>query len=156
MLQIILFSLLAIVIGAALILYGYRIFLVLLPVFGFFAGFWVGASAMQWTLNENFLATLFSIIVGIVLGIIFAIASYVIYFAGVAVVAFAFGAMIAVGIMTFIGFEAGAVVSLVALAAGVLLAILTFQKNLQKYFIMGIMSLGGGNLVVLDLKERWG
>ena len=150
-LQIILFSLLAIVIGAALILYGYRIFLVLLPVFGFFAGFWVGASAMQWTLNENFLATLFSIIVGIVLGIIFAIASYAIYFAGVAVVAFAFGAMIAVGIMTFIGFEAGAVVSLAALAAGVLLAILTFQKNLQKYFIMGIMSLGGGNLVVLGI-----
>ena len=151
MLQIILFSLLAIVVGAALILYGYRIFLVLLPVFGFFAGFWVGASAMQWILNENFLATLFSIIVGVVLGIIFAIASYAIYFAGVAVVAFAFGAMIAVGIMTFIGFEAGAVVSLAALAAGVLLAIITFQKNLQKYFIMGIMSLGGGNLVVLGI-----
>ena len=151
MLQIILFSLLAIVIGAALILYGYRIFLVLLPVFGFFAGFWVGASAMQWTLNENFLATIFSIIVGVVLGVIFAIASYVIYFAGVAVVAFAFGAMIAVGIMTFIGFEAGIVISLVALAVGVLLVIFTFQKNLQKYFIMGIMSLGGGNLVVLGI-----
>ncbi len=151
MLQILLFSLLAIVIGAALILYGYRIFLVLLPVFGFFAGFWVGASAMQWTLNENFLATLFSIIVGVVLGIVFAIASYAIYFAGVAVVAFAFGAMVAAGIMTFIGFEAGGVVSLVALAAGILLAVITFQKNLQKYFIMGIMSLGGGNLVVLGI-----
>jgi hypothetical protein len=151
MLQIVLFSLLAIVIGAALILYGYRIFLVLLPVFGFFAGFWVGASAIQWTLNENFLATLFSIGVGVVLGIIFAIASYAIYFAGVAVVAFAFGAMIAASIMTFIGFEAGAAVSLVALAAGILLAILTFQRNLQKYFIMGIMSLGGGNLVVLGI-----
>ena len=88
MLQIILFSLLAIVIGAALILYGYRIFLVLLPVFGFFAGFWVGASAMQWTLNENFLATLFSIIVGIVLGIIFAIASFFIYFLGTDVLPF--------------------------------------------------------------------
>jgi len=151
LLQILLFSLLAIVIGAALILYGYRIFLVLLPVFGFFAGFWVGASAMQWTLNENFLATLFSIIVGVVLGIVFAIASYAIYFAGVAVVAFAFGAMVAAGIMTFIGFEAGGVVSLVALAAGILLAVITFQKNLQKYFIMGIMSLGGGNLVVLGI-----
>ena len=151
MLQILLFSLLAIVIGAALILYGYRIFLVLLPVFGFFAGFWVGASAMQWTLNENFLATLFSIVVGVVLGIVFAIASYAIFFAGVAVVAFAFGAMVAAGIMTFIGFEAGGVVSLVALAAGILLAVITFQKNLQKYFIMGIMSLGGGNLVVLGI-----
>jgi len=151
MLQIILFSLLAIVIGAALILYGYRVFLVLLPVFGFFAGFWVGASAMQWTLNEIFLATIFSIIVGVVLGVIFAIASYIIYFAGVAVVAFTFGAMIAVGIMTFIGFEAGIIISLVALAAGVLLVIVTIQKNLQKYFIMGIMSLGGGNLVVLGI-----
>jgi len=151
MLQIILFSLLTIVIGAALILYGYRVFLVLLPVFGFFAGFWVGASAMQWTLNEIFLATIFSIIVGVVLGVIFAIASYIIYFAGVAVVAFTFGAMIAVGIMTFIGFEAGIVISLVALAAGVLLVIVTIQKNLQKYFIMGIMSLGGGNLVVLGI-----
>jgi len=151
MLQIILFSVLAIVIGAAFILYGYRIFLVLLPVIGFFAGFWVGASAMQWTLNENFLATLFSIIVGIVLGLIFAIASYIIYIAGVAIVAFAFGAMIAAGIMTFIGFEAGAVVSLVALAAGILLAVFTIQKNLQKFFIMGIMSIGGGNLVVLGI-----
>ena len=151
MLQIILFSVLAIVIGAAFILYGYRIFLVLLPVIGFFAGFWVGASAMQWTLNENFLATLFSIIVGIVLGLIFAIASYMIYIAGVAIVAFAFGAMIAAGIMTFIGFEAGAVVSLVALAAGILLAVFTIQKNLQKFLIMGIMSIGGGNLVVLGI-----
>jgi hypothetical protein len=151
MLQIILFSLLAIVIGAALILYGYRIFLVLLPVFGFFAGFWVGASAMQWTLNENFLATIVSILVGVVLGIVFAIASYVIYIAGVVVVAFAFGAMIAAGIMTFIGFEPGAVVGIVALATGVILVIITIQRNLQKYFIMGIMSLGGGNLVVLGI-----
>ena len=152
MLQILLFSLLAIVIGAALILYGYRIFLVLLPVFGFFAGFWVGASAMQWTLNENFLATLFSIVVGVVLGIAeLSKFTLLIFFAGVAVVAFAFGAMVAAGIMTFIGFEAGGVVSLVALAAGILLAVITFQKNLQKYFIMGIMSLGGGNLVVLGI-----
>jgi hypothetical protein len=151
MLQIILFSVLAVVIGAALILYGYRIFLVLLPVIGFFAGFWVGASAMQFTLNENFLATIFTIVVAVVIGIIFAIASYMMYMMGVIVVAFAFAAMIAAGIMTSIGFESGFIVGAVAIAAGVGLVILTVQKNLQKYVIMAIMSTGGGSMVVLGV-----
>jgi hypothetical protein len=151
MLQIVLFSILAIVIGAALLTYGYRIFLVLLPVVGFFAGFWVGASAMQFTLNENFLATIFTILVAIVVGILFAIGSYLIYMMGVVVVAFAFAAMIAAGIMTTIGFESGFIVGIVALAAGVGMVILTVQRNLQKYIIMAIMSIGGGNLVVLGV-----
>ena len=151
MFQIILFSVLAIVIGAALILYGYRIFLVLLPVIGFFAGFWVGASAMQFTLNENFLATIFTIVVAVVVGIIFAVASYMMYMMGVIVVAFAFAAMIAAGIMTTIGVESGFIVGAVAIAAGVGLVILTVQKNLQKYVIMAIMSTGGGNMVVLGV-----
>ena len=151
MLQIILFSLLAIVIGAALITYGYRIFLVLVPVVGFFAGFWVGASAMQYTLNENFLATIFTIVVAVVIGLIFAIASYIIYMAGVVVVAFTFAAMIAAGIMTSLGFESGFTVGIVALAAGVGMVILTIQKNLQRYIIMVIMAMGGGNMVVLGI-----
>jgi len=151
MLQVIIFSVLAIAIGAALVVYGYRVFLVLLPVIGFIAGFWVGASAMQYTLNETFLASIFSIVIGLIIGLIAAFVAYLIYIAGVTVVAFTFGAMIGAGIMTSLGFESGVVVGLVALAAGVGLVILTIQKNLQKYFIMAIMSLAGGNLVVLGI-----
>jgi hypothetical protein len=151
MLQVIIFSVLAIAIGAALVLYGYRIFLVLLPVIGFIAGFWVGASAMQYALNENFLASIFSIVIGLIVGLIAAFVAYLIYIAGVTVLAFTFGAMIGAGIMSSLGFDSGLIVGLVALAAGIGLLILTIQENLQKYFIMAIMALGGGNLVVLGI-----
>ena len=45
-LSMIVFVLLAALVGVGLLLYGYRAFFVLLPVFGFFGGFWMGAESI--------------------------------------------------------------------------------------------------------------
>jgi hypothetical protein len=44
-LAVFLAALFALLLGLALCFGGYRFFLVMLPIFGFFAGFWLGAEA---------------------------------------------------------------------------------------------------------------
>ena len=46
MLSILFISLFALILGLAFCFAGYRVFLVMLPIWGFFAGFWLGAMSL--------------------------------------------------------------------------------------------------------------
>ena len=59
-------ALLAALLGAAFLLAGYRFFLVMLPIWGFFGGFWIGAYAISLILGGGFLATTTGLVVGFV------------------------------------------------------------------------------------------
>jgi hypothetical protein len=61
----------ALLLGAALCLAGYRFFLVMLPIWGFFGGFWIGAEATSLLLGGGFLATTTGLVVGLAAGICF-------------------------------------------------------------------------------------
>ncbi|MCB0039176.1 MAG: hypothetical protein KDE23_05810, partial [Caldilinea sp.] len=87
MVQMLFAALFALILGAAFCLWGYRIFLVLLPVWGFFAGFWLGAHSITLLLGEGFLATTTGWIVGFVVGILLALFSYLFYALAVAIIA---------------------------------------------------------------------
>ena len=67
---------LAIGIGLAFAFWGFRVFLVLLPIWGFFAGFLLGANGVQYIFGEAFLATATGWVVGFLLGLLFAVLSY--------------------------------------------------------------------------------
>ena len=73
---IILAALLALALGIAFCFLGIRTFLVFLPVWAFFAGFWLGARLTSFTLQEGFLSTFNGILAGFILGTIFAIVAY--------------------------------------------------------------------------------
>ena len=47
---------LTIAIGVAFCFWGFRVFLILLPIWGFFAGFLVGANGVEYILGDGFLA----------------------------------------------------------------------------------------------------
>lgn len=64
------------ILGALFLLWGYRIFLVLLPIWGFFGGFWFGAAGVSLFLGQGFLATATGWLVGFILGLIGALVSY--------------------------------------------------------------------------------
>src|SRR5690606_525350 len=67
----------------------------------------------------------------------------------VAVVAGIFGYMIGVGFMDLIGLnDLGFITFLVALAVGVVLVIVTFRFNLQKYVIIAASSIAAAPIVV--------
>jgi len=150
MLSVLLFALLAFLLGLAFCFVGYRFFLVMLPIWGFFAGLWLGAYAVTAIFGTGFLATAMGLVVGIVVGVIGAVLSYLFYAVGVAIVAGWFGAALASGIMAAIGFDPGLIVTLVAIISAIIAVGLTFLLSIQKYVIIVFTALAGASLVLLS------
>jgi len=151
MLQVIVVALFAALLGAAFCFAGYRLFLVMLPIWGFFAGFWIGAESISHLFGTGFLVTTTAWVVGFFTGLFFAILSYLFYFFGVIILAGSFGAALGSGIMAAIGFDPGLLSGLVALVTALVMIILVLLFNLQKYVITAITAIGGANALVLSV-----
>ncbi len=137
-------GLIILLIGLVFTFVGYRFFLVLLPVWGFFGGFWLGANALTMVFGDGFLATTTSWIVGIIAGLFFAVFSYLFYFLGVAIVAGIAGYALGVGFMGLFGLEGGLLVFSVGVIAALVVIVLTLVLNLQKFVVIVLTALGGG------------
>jgi len=138
----------AALIGIAALLWGYRIFLVLLPIWGFFAGLWLSVTGTTILLGESFLWTVTGLIIGVVIGLVAAVLSYLFYTIGVAIFAGAIGGMLGSAFMVILGLDPGFLTTLVTIASAVLVALLALIWNLQRYIITALTSLGGAALLV--------
>ncbi len=139
----------ALLFATALIFGGYRFFLFLLPIWGFFGGFVLGSSAIEALFNTGLFATVTGWVVGFVVGAIFALASYFFYAAAVAVAAGLLGYMLGVGIMDLFGLNGLELITfIVAIALAAVMVIVTIRFNLQKYVIIAATAIGGAALVV--------
>ena len=136
--------------GAALLFVGYRFFLVMLPIWGFFAGLWLGAYTVTAIFGTGFLSSATGLIAGIVVGVIGAVLSYLFYLVGVAIVAGAVGAALGSGIMTALGFDPGFLVTIVAIVSALVAVGLTLLLSLQKYVIIALSAIAGADLIVLS------
>ena len=131
--------------GLLLAFAGYRLFLLLLPIWGFFFGLALGADTMQALFGAGFLATVTSWVVGFVVGGIFAVLSYLFYMFAVAVIAGSLGYTITALILYAIGMNAGILLWLIAIIVAVVVIFVTFRFNLQKWVIIIATSvLGAG------------
>jgi hypothetical protein len=149
MLATITLALFAVLLGAAVCLAGYRFFLVMLPIWGFFGGLWIGAYSVSLILGTGFLATTTGLVVGFVVGIIGAVLSYLFYTVGVVIIAAAFGGAVGSGIMSAIGFDPGLLLAIVTVISALVAAGLTLLLNLQKYVLIVLTAMAGAVLVVL-------
>jgi hypothetical protein len=150
MLPTILFALLGLLLGAAFLFAGYRFFLVMLPIWGFFAGMWLGAYAVTAIFGTGFLSTATGLVVGIVVGVIGAVLSYLFYLVGVAIVAAAIGGALGSGVMTALGFDPGFLVTVIAIVSALVAVGLTLLLSLQKYVIIALSAIAGADLIVLS------
>jgi hypothetical protein len=141
----------ALLVGTAIAFGGYRWFLILLPIWGFFFGFAVGAEAMQAIFGEAFLATVTSWVVGFIVAALFAVLSYLVYGVGVALVAGSLGYGLGVGFMNLIGIDFGVLAWLVGIVAGAILLLVTFRFDLQRYVIIVTTAIGGAGIIVITL-----
>lgn len=148
--QLICTAVIALIIGVLALLAGYRLFLLLLPIWGFFAGFALGAQATVMLFGGGFLATVTSWIIGFVVALIFAVLSYLIYIVGVALLSAAFGYFLGAGIMLLF-LDPGLIVTLVGLAGAVVMAFLVLAFNIQKPVIEFITSFGGATAVLTGI-----
>jgi hypothetical protein len=133
--------------GTLLAFAGYRLFLFLLPLWGFFFGLALGAQSVQVLFGDGFLSTVTSWVVGFVVALIFALLSYVFYAFAVAIISGSLGYALAVGLLTWIGLDMNFLVWLIGIVAAVALAIVTLVFNLQKWVIIAATAILGSATV---------
>lgn len=149
-------SIVALLFGVVLAFGGYRFFLFLLPLWGFFFGFGLGAQAVQALLGQGFFGTITSWVVGFVLALVFAVLSYLFYYFGVAIIAASLGYGLGYSIMSLFGLDGGLIAFLVGVALAILLAFLTLRYNLAKYVIIIGSALAGAAIAVGTLSSGVG
>jgi hypothetical protein len=142
-------GLIALGFGLAVAFGGYKLLWVLLPIWGFFVGFALGAQTIQAIFGEALLISVTSWVVGFVVGAIFAVLSYLFYFG-------AFGYAVAVGLLTAIGLDFGILVWLIGIVAGVIVAVAVLRFNIQKYAVIVITAFGGTGIIVFTLLALFG
>ncbi len=141
-------TMIALLFGLAITFGGYRIFVALLPIWGFIFGFGLGAQTLQILFGYGFLATVTSWMVGFIVGALFAVLSYLFYIFGVALLAGSLGYILGVSIMLWIGLGPGFVTWLVGIIVSVALIVVTLMFDIQKYvIIIGTSVLGAGLLI---------
>jgi hypothetical protein len=133
--------------GLALCFWGYKFFLFLLPIWGFFFGLWLGAQTIQALFGTGAFSTVTSWVVGFIVGAVFAVLSYLFYMVAVAIIAGSLGYFAAVGILLALGLQMGFLVWLIGIVAAIALAAVTLMFNLQKWVIIIATSLMGAGII---------
>ena len=151
MLTTILLGLVLLAFGIAFCFYGFRTFVVLLPIIGFIAGFYTGAQAIQIAMDQGFLATTLSIVFGLLGGVIGAFASYVFFIIGVVLVAGFLGFAVAAAILSLFDLDPGCIAALFGLGTAGAAVWLTMRYKLVRYVLILMTAVLGANAIVLSV-----
>jgi hypothetical protein len=151
MLQTIFLSIVAAFFGSLLCFGGYRFFMVMLPVWSFFAGLWIGAAGFHILFGDGFLSAVTGITFGLILGVLLAIFCWQFYALGVAILGAIVGAWFGAGLMHALGFGPGFLTALVSLGTAFVVGVLTYVRDWQKYLVMILTSIFGANALVLAM-----
>jgi predicted flap endonuclease-1-like 5' DNA nuclease len=134
--------------GLALTFAGYKLFRILLPIWGFFFGLWLGAQSIQVLFNEGFLTTITSWVVGLIVGVIFAVLAFPFYLFAVAIIASSLGYFAAIVLLLWLGMQWGFLVWLIGIVVAIAFAAVTLIFNLQKWVIIIATAVLGTSLIV--------
>jgi hypothetical protein len=149
-------SVLGTIMGAAILLFlgslvalaGYRLFLILLPIYGFFFGLSFGAHSVQALFGDGFLSTTTSWVVGFFAGLLFAVLSYLFWVFAVALVAGSLGYALVAGFFGLFDVDLNALVWIIGVALGLVFAIGAIALSLQKAVVIVATSLLGAWSVI--------
>ena len=150
-LQVIGLAILALIAGAVFCFAGFKFFLFLLPIWGFFAGLLAGAHGFTAIFGDGFLATTAGWVVGFVIGIGFAVFSYLFYWVAVVLLGASIGYAIGYGIMDAIGFDLDLISWLIAIAVGVVFAVGTVILRAPKYLVVLLTAFGGATAMMAGI-----
>jgi Domain of unknown function (DUF4203) len=149
-------GLFAVLFGLALLFAGYRFFLLLIPFWGFFAGFAIGAAAVTALFGDQFLATITGWVAGFILGIGFAIFSYFFYIIGIAILSGSIGYAIGSTLVFPLLPNADLLALIIGLVTAIIIAGITLGFNLQRWAIILLTSIGGASTLVAGVLVIFG
>lgn len=130
---------------------GLRVFFFMLPIVGFVSGFFAGATLITGWFGDGFLSTMTGWIVGFVLGLIFAVISYLWWYVGAILAAGAAGALLASGIFAAFGVTSGIVLVSFAIVGAVLFMIAAISLALPVYIVLVNTAIIGAYMVIAGL-----
>jgi hypothetical protein len=134
---------LLLLLGSLIAFGGYRLFLILLPIYGFFFGLSFGAHSVQALFGDGFLSTTTSWVVGFFVGLLFALLSYLFWAFAVALMAGSLGYALVAGFFGLFDADLTVLVWIVGVAVGIVFAIAALALNLQKAIVIVATSLLG-------------
>jgi hypothetical protein len=144
----ILLGVLAIVAGLAMLVAGRFVLRLMLPIWGFFAGFAFGAGLIADITDERFLATALGWVLGLLFALIFAVLAYLYYYVAIVLVMAAFGFAIGSGLVVALGIDWSWVAVLVGLVVGIALGLLSMIVNMPMIVLVVVGSFAGAVGVV--------
>ncbi len=141
-------ALIAMAIGALWCFFGWRFFLLLLPLWGFLVGFSVGIEAITALFGDGTLATVTSWAVGFVLALIFAVLSWFWWYFAVAILAGSVGFALGQAAWGLIGSETGLIAFVLGLVLAVVFAVGVLALNVPRLLVIVLSGLGGSAAIL--------
>jgi len=149
--QIVFAALLQLLIGLALCFAGFRVFVLVLPIIGFFGGFVVTAQAIQELFGGGFLATVSGWVFGFVVGVFAAVIAYFFYYGAVVVLAGVFGYELVTGFLAGLGVTSGVLLFIVGLVVAVGLCVLVVLLNVPQLVVIALTALLGASMILTGI-----
>jgi hypothetical protein len=146
--QDVILGVLAVVVGLLFCFRGYLTMRVIIPIWGMFGGFVLGAAIVASSDDHGFLRTGLSWIVGAVVGIVFGLLAYLYFEVSVVVAMAAIGFSLGVSAMVAIGVSWSWLILLVGVSVGVLLAVVALAGNLPMVLLTVLTATAGASTVV--------
>jgi MFS family permease len=147
----IIIGIILVAIGAAACLAGLRLWFALLPIWGFVAGFFLGATTVTEQCGDGFLSTVTGWVVGAVVGIVFALLSYMIWYFGAILAAASVGSLLGSGLMRAFSVDNEWVLFIVAAIVAVLFALAAMMIGLPVYVVIVNTAVAGAAGVTAGL-----
>lgn len=136
-------GILALVIGGLFCFRGYLAMRLIIPVWGAFAGFALGAGLVAYLTDEGFLSTLVGWLVGLAVGVVFALIAYLYYAISVLIAMASIGFTLGASAMVALDVTWSWVVILVGVLLGALLAFLAIVADLPTALLVVLSAVAG-------------
>lgn len=136
-------GILALVIGGLFCFRGYLAMRLIIPVWGAFAGFALGAGLVAYFTDEGFLSTLVGWLVGLAVGVVFALIAYLYYAISVLIAMASIGFTLGASAMVALDVTWSWVVILVGVLLGALLAFLAIVADLPTALLVALSAIAG-------------
>jgi Domain of unknown function (DUF4203) len=152
----VLLGVLAIAIGALFCFRGYLTMRVIIPLWGAFAGFVLGAGLVANAGDEGFLRSLLGWVVGLSFALVLGLIAYMYFEVSVILAMSAIGFALGTSVMVALGVTWSWVIILVGIVAGTLLAIVALVGELPMMLLTVLTALAGASTMVAGVMLLFG
>jgi hypothetical protein len=152
----IILGILAIIAGCAMLVAGQFVLRLVIPIWGFFAGFALGAGVTADLGSGHFAGTVLGWLLGLVVGVVFAVLAYLYYYIAIVLAMGAAGFAIGSGIVVALGISWNWVAVLVGLALGIIVGVVSVVTNVPMIMLVFIGSIAGAIGVTAGLMLIFG